>query len=181
MKKIVFPVKSQQGAVMVTLLILTTILSMLVVSQMNIVMLDEKVIANQKDRSLAFQAAESAVREAEEWVVTQVSEPEPTTDGGTNVWVTDAPGTDDQWWLSSDNDWWIGNGVQSMSDKNLPNISDANKPRYIIEHFAYVQDTLVVGQKRDELGRDFYRITARGFGGTDTARVTLQSTYTRRY
>jgi len=173
--------KRQQGAVMVTLLILTTILSMLVVSQMNIVLLDEKVIANQKDRGLAFQAAESAVREAEEWVVTQVAEPEPTTDGGTNVWITDAPGDDDQWWLKGDNDWWKSNGVQAMSDKEMPNISDANKPRYVIEHFAYVQDTLVVGQKRDELGRDFYRITARGFGGTDTARVTLQSTYTRRY
>lgn len=171
----------QSGAVMITLLVLTGILSMLIVSQMSIVLMDEKVVANQKDRGLAFQASESAVREAESWILSQTSEPEPTNDGSSNVWVTDAPSSNDQWWLEKDNDWWKSYGLQGMSDKTLPNITNDNKPRYTIEHFAYVQDTLVVGQKRDELGRDFYRITARGFGGTDTAKVTLQSTYTRRY
>ncbi|HHC73782.1 MAG TPA: pilus assembly protein PilZ [Thiothrix sp.] len=175
-------IAKQQGAVLITVLILTLGLTVLVLSQMDIIILDEKVIANQKDRSLAFQAAESAIREAENWLVDQATEPEPMTNGASNVWVTDAPSANNEWWMYNDNTWWKSSASQAMAaQSDLPGIEASNKPRYIIEHYAYVQDTLVSGQQRDELGRDFYRITARGYGGTETARVTLQSTYTRRY
>jgi type IV pilus assembly protein PilX len=175
-------IAKQQGAVLITVLILTLGLTVLVLSQMDIIILDEKVIANQKDRSLAFQAAESAIREAENWLVNQATEPEPMTNGASNVWITDSPNANHEWWMHNNNTWWKSTASQAMSaQSDLPGIDPNNKPRYIIEHYAYVQDTLVSGQQRDELGRDFYRITARGYGGTETARVTLQSTYTRRY
>jgi len=174
----------QRGAVLITVLVLTLGLTVLVLSQMDIIILDEKVIANQKDRSLAFQAAESAIREAENWLVDQATEPEPMTNGASNVWVTDSPNlnANPEWWMHMDDAEWKSYANQAMTaQSDLPGIDPNNKPRYIIEHYAYVQDTLVSGQQRDELGRDFYRITARGYGGTETARVTLQSTYTRRF
>lgn len=177
----------QQGAVLITVLVLTLGLTVLVLSQMDIIILDEKVIANQKDRSLAFQAAESALREAENWLVDQAIEPEPMMNGASDVWVTDSPNANPEWWMHMADTadtarGWKSSANQAMTaQSDLPGIDPNNKPRYIIEHYAYVQDTLVSGQQRDELGRDFYRITARGYGGTETARVTLQSTYTRRF
>lgn len=182
------PMHSQRGAVMITVLILSMVLTVAVISQMNITLLDEKIVANQKNRHIAFQAAEGAIREAEIWLEEQEEVPSPVDDGAGNIWSLGAPQASssdtEEWWMTggNDNDWWRDNGLEALTQADdLPNIDDDNyRPRYVMEYFAYVQDSLVTGQQKDEQGRNFYRITTRGFGGSDSARVTLQTTYSRR-
>ena len=62
----------------------------------------------------------------------------------------------------------------------------ARQPRYIVEHIAsvlleenayQVQDPYA-GTASDRI--EVFRITVQGWGGTDTARVLLQTTYGRR-
>jgi type IV pilus assembly protein PilX len=178
----------QRGAVMITVLILSMVLTVAVISQMNITLLDEKIVANQKNRHIAFQAAEGAIREAEIWLEEQAEVPSPLEDGAGSIWSLGSPKQDDadaaEWWMANanDNEWWQGNGLEALTQvDDLPNINDEEyRPRYIMEYYAYVQDSLVTGQQKDEQGRNFYRITTRGFGGSDSARVTLQTTYSRR-
>ena len=168
----------QTGAVLITSLILLLVLTIAISSNVNNILIEEKVVSNQRDRLIAMEAAESALREAEAWVGAQTSEPNGTIDGSANVWSTDAPkesSNSNEWWLEKDSDWWETNATKA-------NFSGATKePYYLIEDYAYVQDSLVTGQQKDERGRNFYRITAKGTGGTDTARVVLQTTFTKRF
>lgn len=185
---------NQHGAVMITVLILSMVLTVAVMSQMNIILLNEKIVANQKYRQVGFQASEAAIREAEEWLENEAFSPLPADSDQVLSLMEGEEGHDiNQWALHKDSDWWKSNGISALTDlsklpdvdgdgvNDLPNIDDDNyRPRYIMEYYAYVQDSLVTGQQRDEQGRNFYRITTRGFGGSDSARVTLQTTYSRR-
>jgi len=50
----------------------------------------------------------------------------------------------------------------------------------VIEEKSFVADSLEMGQGLPS-GRDYYRVTARGSGGSDLSRVLLQSTYVTRF
>ena len=171
--------QQQKGVVLITSLILLLVLTLAISTSLNTVLIEEKVVANQRDRLIAMEAADSALREAEKWITDLKSEPVDSLDGSiSGVWSTDAPQVADpskEWWLERDANWWESEVAQAKFS------GVSNSPRYVIETFDYVQDSLVAGQQKDERGRNFFRITARGTGGTDTARVLLQTTFTKRF
>lgn len=173
-----YTAKKQTGAVLITVLILLLVLTISISANVNNILIEEKVVTNQRDRLIAMESAESALREAETWVGTQITEPIGTVDGSGNIWSTDAAketSESNEWWLDKDADWWENNASKA-------DFSGATKePYYVIEDYAYVQDSLVMGQQKDNRGRNFYRITAKGTGGTNTARVVLQTTFTKRF
>ena len=171
-------IKQHKGVVLITSLILLLVLTIAISTSVNSVLVEEKVVANQRDRLIAMESADSALREAEQWITDLPSEPQNSTDGETGVWATDAPQRESdakEWWLERDSSWWAANVPQAAFS------GGGEKPRYVIESLDFIQDSMVVGQQKDERGRSFFRITAKGTGGTDTARVLLQSTFTKRF
>ena len=57
-------------------------------------------------------------------------------------------------------------------------------PKYIIEDLGEIQDTggsLSLPSNYKSSGKNLFRITARGKGGTDAATVMVQSTYEKRF
>lgn len=169
----------QKGVVLITSLILLLVLTLAISTSLNTVLIEEKVVANQRDRLIAMEAADSALREAEQWIVDLESEPVDSADGSVSgVWSRDAPQTgvpSKEWCIERDAAWWESNIAQAEFS------GTSNSPRYVIETLDYIQDSLVAGQQKDESGRSFFRITSRGTGGTDTARVLLQTTFTKRF
>ncbi len=168
----------QYGLVLITSLILIFVLALAVSSNIGGILIDEKIIANQKDHFIALEAAEAALREAENKLINQQVEPTNTLEDGTKVLPNGAAENENDteaWCLVRNDDWWqIEANISSFTGASSP-------PQYIIEDLEYVQDSLVRGQQRDKVGRNFYRITAKGSGGTSTAKVILQTTFTKRY
>lgn len=170
--------QSQRGAVLAVSLIFLVILTLVGVSAMQNTMLEEKMSGNVKDRNLAFQNAESAVREAELFIegITGLG----MFNGTSGLFgLTDAEpdyGAAATWSATS-------NHVQSSSD-----FGAYASPRYFIKQYTIVSGTEAAlnlsgyGDNKGTGDVTIFNITARGTGGgQDTAEVILRTYYGRAF
>jgi type IV pilus assembly protein PilX len=176
-----FPRKlsKQRGIVLFISLVLLLVLTILAVSVVQTTSLEERMSRNARDAAMAFQSAESALRDGERFVETVVSLAPFSDTGANGLWSTPTLGQQPRWETTA-----IWNDGRSIvAPTNLDGV--ARQPRYIIEHVASVlleenayqiQDPYTAGVG-DRI--EVFRITAQGWGGTDTARVLLQTTYGR--
>jgi len=158
----------QQGAALVVSLVLLLVVTVLGVASMRTTTLQERMAGNLRDSNLAFQAAEAALREGEGFLE-QATIPPFTGADGLLQRQTDA-GQASFWATFA----WASNSREAPARDNT-----AETPRYVIEELPAVPgegDSVAFGAL-PEVG--FYRITARGVGGTTDAIVILQSTYRR--
>jgi type IV pilus assembly protein PilX len=174
----------QKGAVLIFCLVFLAILTMLGVSGMESTILEERMSGNMRDYTLAFQAAESALKNAEAWLVTQDALPFTSDDGSTTVWAVDSmdpPVNDGAYWWDHVNinaAWWAANGDA------LINVASVNaQPVYVIEEYRVVDtgQSIAIGGGEVTLPRILYRITAQAVGVNATTEVKLQSTFVRTY
>lgn len=170
---------------MIFSLVFLLILTLMGVSSMESTILEERMAGNMQDYGTAFQAAESALTEAEQWLAAQVLWPTSSADGSTGVWAREAmdPDADNSipWWQESARDsnaWWQANARAAVGSPNL-----ATAPRFLIEEYrvATSGESLAVGTGVQDRTRIFHRITARGVGRNASTVVQLQSTYVRSY
>lgn len=210
MRSFVYPqrLRRQRGAVLVVSLILLVLMTIIGVTAMRANTLQEKMTGNMRDYSLAFQSAESALREGESRL--QAPPPRPSIENaGAALWVwglnklhpnatgpTAKPGFNPDetsswwtglkpWWESylRDANWWKDNS-KSHSYPITGLLSEvATLPRYLIEQQAYVRDHVGISDySTPETGRDYYRITAWAEGGeSGGSTVLLQSVFAWRY
>lgn len=176
---------SARGAVLIFCLVFLLILTMMGVSSMESAILEERMAGNMQDYNAAFEAAESSLNTAEDWLYQQYLWPTTSNDGATRVWardVMDPDGTDSlHWWQDSSRNsptWWDSNAMEVTGVEGV-----ASDPKYIIEEFveANTGQSLAIGTGLQSRVRVFHRITARGTGATDTAVVRLQSTFVKSY
>tara|TARA_R110001583_G_scaffold42202_9_gene134197 strand:+ start:2314 stop:2790 length:477 start_codon:yes stop_codon:yes gene_type:complete len=155
----------QKGITLIICMIVLLVVTLLGLSSIRDTSLEEKMAGNMKNRNVAFQAAESALREGEAFVRS-----EPKFDGSvaglypqmTSVWPMSAAS------------WGVGSAVKSYSG-TLSGVT--SPPVYIIEQMEPdISPSIRSGQ---EVNKPFYRITARAVGSTDTAVVILQTIYRR--
>jgi len=174
----------QQGAILVFCLVFLAVLTTLGVTGMESTILEERMSGNMRDYSVAFQAAESALKNAEAWLDVQVNLPITSTDGSTIVWQEDAmdpDATDGVYWWEHANinpAWWTANA------EVIAGIADvATQPRYIIEayHTADSGQSIGIGGGETTVPREFHRITAQAVGAATTTTVSLQSTFVKPY
>jgi type IV pilus assembly protein PilX len=163
------------GALVVSLLMLL-VMTLLGVTAMQVTSLEEKMAGNMRDRNLAFQAAESALRGGEALLRSATSAAFNCAQGLYKVDDYGCDGTPDsvRVWDAVD---WNSTGAVAYSGGNLAAL--AANPRYIIEELAGPPQSgtsLEAGVPSDG---SYYRITARGVGGTTNAVVLLQSTFKR--
>jgi len=175
-----FGLSRQQGMALFISLVLLLVLTIIGVSAVQTSTLETRMARNEHDSLLAFQAAESALRDAEAFLETVVSTAVFSATGTNGLWAIPALDEPSRW--ESDGIWDGTSSVVSPTD-----VGDvvADPPRYFIEHIAsiireenaYQIDDPYSGGTTDRV--EIFRITARGIGGTGVAQVLLQSTYGR--
>lgn len=169
--------KTETGAVLVVSLVFLLLLTLIGLTGMQVTSLEEKMSGNMRDRNLAFQGAESALR-AGEMYLTLPTVPAFSCANGLYSWNDvncDGIREDAQIWDSSSD--WSGISKVTYSSGTLASISSA--PAYIIEQMPAVAeagDSLEAGVAQDS---QYYRVTARATGGTSDAVVLVQSLYKR--
>ena len=176
--------RQQKGAVLVFCLVFLAVLTMMGVSGMESTILEERMSANMRDHNLAFQAAESALKSAEAWLIAQTSLPIASTDGTTTVWQQDSmdpeAGDGRYWWDHADitPTWWTNNGTAIAGVDDV-----AAQPLYIIEEYYTVDSgqSIGIGGGEVTVPRVFHRITSRAVGIAPTTQISLQSTFVKPY
>jgi len=170
-----FNIKRSAGATLAISLIILLLLTLLGIVGIRTTLLEERMSSNVQDKEYAFQATESALIEAENWLMDLTAEPIPL------IICTSQPCViihdPDLYPQEQSNAWWQANGAPYISG-SLNNVQ--TRPRYIIEFSRFVSDTPVIG-KGSPTGTYYYRITARGTGASDEAQAMLQTTVAQRF
>jgi type IV pilus assembly protein PilX len=193
--------RQQSGAVLIVSLIFLLVMTALGVTSVQVTSLEEKMVGNTRERSVAFQAAESALKEGESLIenpVTLAALTFPTTVGGTStqagIYRSDsaAPSLStcaspcslqkayllDEFWTNSVN-------YRTYMDTNNDGVADVDKNgdgTPDVNAFGVANTPKYVIEKLTEapappLTGSYYRITAWGVGGTADSVVIVQSTY----
>ena len=171
--------RRQNGAVLIISLFILLIMTLVGITSMSTTSLEEKMAGNMRDKNIALQSSEAALEDGEGWLASLGNEPSDATSCGSppcNVWALNIlPSLADQ-----SQAWWQAN-AREYGTAGTKDISDVNTdPYFVVEAQAYVRDNLDSGQN-PPTGRTFYRVTARGTGGSDDAQVVLQSTFVKRF
>ncbi len=183
----------QRGLSLVTTMVLMLATLSLGVAVMGVNAMEERMIAGTKDRDLALQAAEAALRDGEQDVASNVSPSTAFTDTCTSGLCTPPAQRDALGSLASlpvDDpllgfDWGTDAMVRQYGQytgaPQFPSV--AQQPRYVIEKFSYLGtpagESVVLGSEPVAPGVG-YRITARGVGARPETIVVLQSIYATR-
>jgi type IV pilus assembly protein PilX len=164
---------NENGAVLVTGLVILLIMTLVGIAAMNNSSLQEVMSRNQTSRNVAFHAAEAALREGEDYLTSATL---PSFLGTNSSPVTNGLYQEEMdltamSWDSTDSVAYSGGSSAAVA-----------APRFIIEELAEVEDdgdsdSLVAGTEVDT--STVYRVTARGVGLQDTTVVMLQTTYLR--
>lgn len=175
------PRSSQQGVALFIALVFLLVLTIAGVSAVQTTSLEERMARNTHDSLLAFQAAESALREAEDFLADNVNTTAIFVDTGTDgLWTVPDYGNAPRWEAAAV---WGSSSTTSVTVAN--NVGYVNEqPRYIIEHVADVTSPENPNEQGSSYGGggsapiiSIFRITARGVGGSANAQVLLQSTF----
>ena len=179
----------QTGAALITGLILLIVMTLIGVTAMQTTALEERMAGNMRDQNLAFQAAEAGLRDAEALLdptnlidrpLTCSSAPCSCTIGSCSVWERNFYMTTD--FSKQIDSWWTTNGQELGTAGNQDITEIAEDPRYIIQELEFKPDELGAPSYNNlNPGRQYFLITARGKGGTQTATAVLETTYTRRF
>lgn len=175
----------QSGAALLISLIMLLLLTILGVATLRTTTIEEKMAGNLRDKDLAFQAAESAIREAETVLKGMINASKfYGGSGGTGVVngyysaYDSGTGTPDMKAIITDSANWVDDTKSIAVTTNIPGV--ATQPRYMIQHAQHVVPPGGIGfggyganKAGSEL--DYFKIYARGTGGTDTAQVVLES------
>lgn len=183
----------QRGAVLIISMIILLILTLLGVTSMRSSALQERMAGNTRDKHLAFEAAEAALIDAEDFLSTIATTGAFDTDGSDGLYNDDIradtipPGiviTDKG---IADRVDWDGSVDPTMSFLTATNIGTGqglgSAPKYVIQFISsfgtdvdrYNQDNAGQGSGGGKTG--LFRITARGTGGSDNSVVVLQTVY----
>ena len=169
-------IRCHGGAALIGSLLFLLILTLTGATAMMLSTLEERMSGNLRDRNLAFQAAESALRQGEEDLEQSLDNHVPgafNCIGGPDSTV--CPVATDV--SASGNAWTIDGTVVFSYSKTLPHV--AKQPIYRIEVLPYSMDSGAseAGIPNDDKTLCHYRITARGTGGMSSTVVVVQSTY----
>jgi type IV pilus assembly protein PilX len=174
---------AQQGAVLVTSMIILLILTMLALSSVQNTSMQEIMSRNERDRDLAFHSAETGLRESDAFItsLTALTQFQVANNNGFYDSVNNAPidfSTFD-WLVAANND-------RGFIEVVTPDARTPLSARYVIEWVRTVvsdEDRLNI----DSIGQDtgsgttqMFRTTSMGLGASGNARILLQSTYGRR-
>lgn len=162
----------QKGVALVLVMVFLLVMTALGIAGVSRINLDERLVQNNRDLSVAFSAAESGLSDAEQWLQEQSFIPEGVSacaNAPCLVWNTDQLGD-----LSAkSNSWWQANARQMSTS-----LDDVNsQPRYIVEKTHFIPYELSPDAQSEGKGTHYYKVTARGTGQTDQSQSIVQSVF----
>lgn len=172
----------QKGVVLIVSMVMLLLLTLIGITGSGVTSLEERMAGNARDQNIAFQAAESTLLAAEQFVLATDSGPltysetpsSPTPSSGKNGLLglaIDEP----NFFLSAS--WTSANSAATptgFGSNFTNNIGVAiNDPRYIIKKIANIPPSGAVGPKT------VFRITARAIGHNPGTQVVLQEIFER--
>lgn len=159
---------AERGVALIVALVLLVVMTLLGLTAIRSVTLEEKMAGQTFDRSISFQATEAALREAEALVETNKPTP-PAGSGCTSGICGLAIGSATERWNDSAFTGWTDASSVTSSSITVT-------PQYFIE---YIGNTFPCVPEDPTQATDCkrYRITARSNAGADRASVMLQSIY----
>ena len=162
-------INRQQGITLIVCMIVLLVITLLGLSSIRDTSMEERMAGNMKSQNVAFQAAESALREGERFIETIAVLPDFDGTNGLYPQLTEP-------WPASASSWAVSSAVRSFSGSLS---GAAGTPVYIIEQMdaESALASSAAGQVMNTTA--FYRITTRAVGNTETARIVLQSIYRR--
>jgi len=169
-------VQKQKGAILVSGLIFLLVLTLIGISGMQSVTLSEKMTANMRDSQIAFQAAESALADGEQWLLSQTQQP-------TGVAGCDSPPC--QLWDNStlgnisamSQSWW-----QTQANTYSSSLYGLNnQPQYVLEEYTFVPYELSPEARAKGQGYHYYKVTAKGSGKQTNSNIFLESIFATQY
>lgn len=183
--------QNQRGAVMVIALLLLLVLTVLGVAGMSTTSLEERMAGNSRDREIAFQAAETALREGEALVGSANFTDLPTDPynplAGDDFTTTCSGGYADGLCAPAEagsDDVWEDSAVWNTATRHRAATTTLtytkSAPKYIIEYLGpqvLPPETAATCAANPSPCPQMFRITALASGGTTNARVMLQSVY----
>ncbi|WP_226648783.1 PilX N-terminal domain-containing pilus assembly protein [Microbulbifer variabilis] len=178
MQRLVTPIKfsHQQGATLLVGLVILLLMTFIGLAAIRGSGMQELMAGNMRDRQLAFQAAEAGLRIAEENVNEEMEKPVTTLFDGSNT------GHKEELDGSSNTGYWQTYDWKQTATADITLKGVKSKPVYVVERITeQVLATGASGGAIDFISRpdpeEYYRVTSRGVGGTDTAIVILQSNF----
>lgn len=166
----------QKGAALIVSLVILLVITMLGLTAIQNSSMQERMATAMVDRSIAFEAAEASLRDAQAWLDAQTTRPTGGTSGNPDVWAGEGAlvtevGADAEDWSAAQ--WAAHSRVYSQT---VAGATEA--PRYVIEEWQFLPDSLETGTTS---GIWYYRVTARGLGGSANAEVLLQASLRKRF
>lgn len=174
-------VHHNRGVALFISLVLLLVLTIIGVSAVQTTTLETRMARNEHDSLIAFQAAESALRDAEVLLEGLVNTAAFNDAGANGLWTVPDLGDANRWEQAGV---W-NDGAGNREAPTDVGIVVAEPPKFMIEHVASVIREENAYQISDPYGGsaadriEMFRITARGVGGSQNAQVLLQTTYGR--
>jgi len=165
---------AQRGATLMISLMILLVMTLIGVTSMGTSNLEEKMAGNDRDLNLSFQAAEAALRQAEDYVNNNIVST--AAFDGTNTGLYTQDSNPDIFAAAT----WA-NSISYNGTINYVNTA----PQYIVEITSTIGDDDInvsgYGESSGSGTITAFRVTARGTGGTDGAVTLLQSNFGRRF
>lgn len=166
---------NERGAALIVVLILLLMMTLLGLASLHGTIMEERMAANMYDRSVGFQAAEAALREAE----TRLLQPAtaaafPTTPNTCNSGLCSEP-VPVEGQADRADDPGFGGWVAATKVSDM-----AGSPEYFVEHMGEAPAWALCDRevpRHPNCMRPRYRITARSVGPDGRAHVVLQSSF----
>ncbi len=166
---------TQGGAVLIVGMMMVLLMTVVALGAIRGSGMQEQMVGNMRDRQLAFQAAEAALRDGESVI-------EPSANFVTGNWASSGLYNNLPTWTPyhmvanwSPSEW------QSRSAPASTPVGDlAAPPRYLVERIDYSCSSGSAADIEFVPDRDpdvIYRVSSRGVGGSANAAAVLQSTY----
>jgi len=176
-------INQQKGAVLAVSLIILLVMTIIGLQGISSTTLEERMSRNYRDSQLSFQAAETALRDGEAFVEStlfKLTDYTTTCTNGLcfNGGASGCPAVKATPWETSSI--WSGAGSHKGYSGTIPQVFA--QPKYIVEFRCYIPadpnaPVPVSTPGTSSEWAEMYRITALGFGASDTSRTMLQSTY----
>jgi type IV pilus assembly protein PilX len=172
--------RPQRGSALIVVLLLLLVTMLMAVASLRTANVEERMAGNQRDRQVAFQAAEAALRDGEQTIATGAAPFKPLRPGQFTAacpsgLCRSAPGAP-LWTAFSSSDWTSSKTFAYGSATSATALAGVTAtPRFVIEYQGTLQPI--------EPGKPcvaMFLVTARATGASAASEVILQSVYRHR-
>ncbi len=172
----------QQGAILIVSLLILLVLTMIGITGTRTTTMEEKMVGNMRQQSISFQAAEAAIRDAENWLKPLKKEPiavNTCNNPPCSVWLPDVLQVQD--YQANTFSWWQANGIEYGTTSVQEFVEAAADPVYIVEKFAVSPKSMVMGKGKMKSQRTVYRVSATGISASQSTRSMIETMYANIY